>query len=58
MAGETGAIVPVPTAAQIYPIEAPEMTVALILAIVPVIFLFLFSQRFVRSGIVSAGEEG
>ncbi len=57
MAGETGAIVPVPTAAQIYPIEAPEMTVALILAIVPVIFLFLFSQRFVRTGMVSAGEE-
>jgi multiple sugar transport system permease protein len=57
MASETGAIVPVPSSSELYPIHPPEMAIALLLAIVPVMVLFLFSQRYVREGFAAGGEK-
>jgi multiple sugar transport system permease protein len=40
------------------PIKKPEVILAAILVILPVLLIFIVAQRFVRSGMLSGAEKG
>ena len=46
------------TAASEIPIKMPEAIQASILVVAPVLIIFLVSQRFVRTGLLSGAEKG
>lgn len=40
------------------PIKKPEVILAAILVVLPVLLIFMVAQRFVRSGMLSGAEKG
>ncbi|HZQ80698.1 MAG TPA: carbohydrate ABC transporter permease [Gaiellaceae bacterium] len=58
IATATGAIVPTPTAiASVWPIGRPELALAGLYSVLPVIIVFLFSQRFLQQGPLAGAEK-
>lgn len=58
IATATGSIVPTPTAlASVWPIGRPELALAGLYSVLPVIVVFLFSQRFLQQGPLAGAEK-
>lgn len=57
IASDTFAMTPLGGSQNIYPIHKPELALATLLIVAPIILFFLFSQRFVRQGMLAGSRK-